>query len=106
VILDPQQDTAVHSCRMTPDVFRIEYVAQMQPAGGRGGESCNQGFYDVLLGSTGSLDLVGSTVLEIQDRNTPKREPTKLRTNDGGLRKDHGSVILRITIWEPSPVAR
>jgi hypothetical protein len=50
--------------------------------------------------------LVGSRVLEIQDRNTPKREPTKLRTNDGGLRKDHGSVILRITIWEPSPVAR
>jgi hypothetical protein len=39
VILDPQQHVATVFPRVAPDVFSVENVAEMQPAGGRWGEA-------------------------------------------------------------------
>ena len=39
VVLDPEADRATERSRHTPDINRIDNVAEMQPAGGRRGES-------------------------------------------------------------------
>jgi hypothetical protein len=54
VILDSQQDLASRCPRALPDVFGVQHMTEMEPAGRRWGKAGTQGstgFYKVLQGS-------------------------------------------------------